>query len=87
MSEGFIGSCKRALNNLISSDRIQASSEPYKDFAEGIRNFYSHYFLDDHTSSWCFHEKVNGIWRGMVFLGVRERRKQFMHTSKEANSN
>lgn len=58
MSEAFIGSCKTALTNLISSDRIQSSDDPFKSFAEGLLNFHRHYCLDDHTSSWCHHEKV-----------------------------
>ena len=58
MTDPFIGSCKAALNNLISSDRIQESEDPYKDFFQGILNFHSHYCLDEHSSSWCHHEKV-----------------------------
>ena len=58
MPEPFIWSCSSALTNLISSDRIQENQEPFKAFSEGILNFYAHYCLDDHTSSWCTHEKV-----------------------------
>ncbi len=60
MPESFPGSCKVALNNLISSDRIQGSDDPYLHFTEGIMNFHAHYCLDDHSSSWCYHVKVRG---------------------------
>ena len=53
-----MGSCKTALNNIIASDRVHESDNPYSAFSEGILNFYSHYCEDDHTSSWCVHEKV-----------------------------
>ena len=58
MTDPFLGSCKAALNNLISSDKIQASDDPYRDFSEGIMNFHRHYCLDDHSSPWCQHENV-----------------------------
>ena len=61
MTDAFIGSCKAALNNLISSEKIQSSDDPYSDFSDAIKNFHVHYCLDDHSSSWCHHEKVN--WR------------------------
>lgn len=58
MGEPFLASCKSALNNLISSERIQDSDQAFDDFAEGILNFHSHYCLNDHSSSWCYHDKV-----------------------------
>ena len=61
MTESFLSSCKAALNNLISSDKIQASQDPYTDFSEGIRNLHSHYCLDDHSSPWCQHDMVSII--------------------------
>lgn len=59
MPEAMIGSCKRALNNLISSDTIAESSDPYSDFTTATLNFYKHYVEDDHTSTWCHHEKAS----------------------------
>ena len=59
MSEAFLGRCKASLNNLIASEVVQESEDPYSAFSEGILNFYQHYCLDIHTSSWCHHEKVN----------------------------
>ncbi len=58
MPEPFLNSCKAALNNLISSDKIQNSANPYNDFSDGLLNFHPHYCLDDHSSVWCLHEKV-----------------------------
>ena len=58
MGEGFINSCKTALNNLMSSEKIKSSADPYDDFFIAIKNFHAHYCLDDHTSTWCHHEKV-----------------------------
>ena len=59
MSEGFLVHCKGALSNLISCDRLQEEPNPLAAFSDAIKNFYSHYCLDVHTSSWCFHDKVN----------------------------
>ena len=61
MSEAFLGSCKAALNNLISSDAIQKSDNPFQAFSEGILNFHAHYCEDDHSSTWCHHEKVTCV--------------------------
>ena len=58
MSEAFFNSCKAHLNNFISSDRIRDSEDPHGDFAAAIVNCHSHYCLDDHSSTWCHHEKV-----------------------------
>ena len=58
MADPFLTSCKIALNNLISSDKIQGSDTPYEDFKEGLLNFHNHYCKDDHSSSWCYHDKV-----------------------------
>ena len=58
MSDPFLGSCKAALNNLISGDIIKESKDPYTAFSQGILNFHHHYCLDEHSSSWCIHEKV-----------------------------
>ena len=58
MSEDFIKSCKKALRNLISSERVEESEDPYSLFSEGVLNFFSHYCLDEHASTWCHHKKV-----------------------------
>ena len=58
MSDNLIVQCKAALSNLIASEHVQQSDNPYKDFTDGIINFISHYCLDDHTSSLCHHAKV-----------------------------
>ena len=58
MSEAFINSCKAALKSLICSDTVFDSEDPYTAFSTGIVNFHSHYCLDDHSSPWCYHEKV-----------------------------
>ena len=58
MPENFIGSCTAAFKNLIASDIIQSAEDPYEAFSEGILNFHSHYCLNNHTSTWCHHEKV-----------------------------
>ena len=59
MGEGFLNSCKAALSNLISSEVIESSDNPYADFSSAIKNFHDHYCLDDHTSTWCHHDKVS----------------------------
>ena len=61
MPEQFVVSCTAALKNLISSDTIQSADDPYEAFSEGIQNFYKHYCLNDHSSSWCSHEKVQDL--------------------------
>jgi hypothetical protein len=58
MPEAFIGSCKAALNNLISSEDIQNADDAFTAFSEGIMNFHAHYCCDDHSSTWCRHNKV-----------------------------
>lgn len=58
MPEEFLNSCKTALRNLIASDQMVESEDPYPLFSEGVLNFYQHYCLDVHTSTWCHHEKV-----------------------------
>ena len=58
MSEAFISSCKVALHNLIASDKVCESADPYASFSDGIMNFHAHYCRDDHTSFWCHHDKV-----------------------------
>lgn len=59
MPEQLLGSCSSALTNLISSDAVKGHEDPFSAFSEGVLNFHAHYCLDDHTSSWCTHEKVN----------------------------
>jgi len=59
MSEAFINSCKNALSNLISSETILQSEDPYSAFSSALLNFYQHYCLDKHDSKWCDHEKVS----------------------------
>ena len=59
MTEQFLTSCKSALNNLIGSDKVYSSENPFAAFSDGIINFHSHYCLNDHTSLWCFHDKVS----------------------------
>ena len=58
MPESFLNHCKAALSNLIASDRLQLAEDPYQSFSDGITNFFSHYCLDNHQSSWCHHDKV-----------------------------
>ncbi len=58
MSDSTMNSCKTALNNLITSDRVSGSEDPYEAFSEGILNFHAHYCLDDRRSSWFYHDKV-----------------------------
>ena len=41
-----MGSCKAALSNLISSDKIQEGEDAFKSFSEAILNFHPHYCLD-----------------------------------------
>ena len=59
MSEQFISSCKSALNNLIACDKVYENEDTFSAFSEGIVNFHAHYCENDHSSPWCFHEKVN----------------------------
>lgn len=61
MPEGFLGHCKAALSNLISSDKLQQSDDSLEAFSEAILNFHSHYCLDVHSSPWCHHEMVRSI--------------------------
>ena len=58
MSEAFVSSCKVALSNLIASDTVYDSDDPYAAFSEGIINFLHHYCHDDHSSPWCHHAEV-----------------------------
>ena len=58
MNEAFITSCKTALRNLISSEAVLESEDPHASFSDGLMNFYFHYCYNDHTSTWCYHEKV-----------------------------
>ena len=58
MDEGFLSGCKAALSNLLSSDTIKRSDDPFTAFSSAIMNFYSHYCLDEHSSEWCHHNKV-----------------------------
>lgn len=57
MNEAFITSCKTALRNLISSEAVLESEDPHASFSDGLMNFYFHYCYNDHTSTWCYHEK------------------------------
>ena len=58
MSESLLAHCKAALSNLIASDTVEASDDPLKAFSDGVFNFIPHYCLDDHSSSWCQHDKA-----------------------------
>ena len=58
MDDAFLSSCKAALSNLLSSNKIRESDDPFTLFSLAIMNFYSHYCLDDHSSEWCHHDKV-----------------------------
>ena len=58
VQEAFICSCKAALSNMIAADRLYESEDPYTEFSAGIVNFHAHYCLDEHSSYWCYHEKV-----------------------------
>jgi len=53
--------CKTALSNLTTSDELQQADNSYKAFSDGVQNFLRHYCLDDHTSTWCHHDKVKII--------------------------
>ena len=63
MDDTFLSSCKAALSNLLSSDRIRQSDDPFTAFSSAIRNFYSHYCLNEHGSEWCHHDKVCNIFQ------------------------
>ena len=54
MSEALLGRCKASLDNLIASDAVQESEDPYLLFSEGALNFYQHYCLTylHHTGDW-----------------------------------
>ena len=41
--------CKVALSNLIASDRVTNSDNPFQAFSDGVLNFFNHYCLDDHS--------------------------------------
>ena len=73
MSEAFISSCKTALNNLIASERVYDSDDPYSSFSEGILNFFPHYCQEDHSSSWCFHAKVHDVAHNGTYI------RNYMH--------
>ena len=47
-----MNSCKTALSNLISSERILESNDPYSAFSSANLNFHKHYCEDNHTSEW-----------------------------------
>lgn len=59
MPETFLNRCKTSLSNLIASDQVQSADDVMEAFSRGILNFVRHYCDDDHSSSWCFHDKVN----------------------------
>ena len=59
MTEPFLTSCKSALNNLIASEKVYDSADPFTEFSDAILNFFCHYCLNDHSSSWCVHDKVS----------------------------
>jgi len=58
MTDDLLTHCKAALSNVIASEVVQQSANPFTEFADGIRNFVDHYCNDSHTSSWCHHPKV-----------------------------
>jgi hypothetical protein len=72
MDEAFLSSCKAALSNLLSSDKIRESDDPFTVFSSAIMNFYSHYCLDDHSSEWCHHDKVCKMFqiKHIIFMVV-----------------
>ena len=76
MTEQFLTSCKSALSNLIGSDKVYSSENPFAAFSDGILNFHSHYCLNDHTSPWCFHDKVSfcvqAIQRTCNYLSMKK---------------
>ena len=49
MTEAFIGSCRAALNNLISSKEIQNADDAFTKFSEGVLNFQAHYYCNEST--------------------------------------
>ncbi len=59
MSDGMLNSCKSALSTHIASDDVQGEDSPLEAFSKGIINFIEHYCHDKHTSSWCYHPKVD----------------------------
>ena len=59
MPDSLLNNCKAALSHLIASERVNQSANPFKAFSEGVTNFVQHYCHDNHTSSWCHHNKVN----------------------------
>ena len=61
MDDAVLSSCKAALSNLLSSDRIKQSDDPFTAFSCAVMNFYRHYCLDDHSSEWCHHDKVCNV--------------------------
>ncbi len=50
--------CKASLSNVIASDKVQSSDDILKTFSEGIVNIINHYCDNDHSSTWCLHDKV-----------------------------
>ena len=68
MDEALLSSCKAALSNLLSSDRIKQSDDPFTAFSSAIVNFYSHYCLDEHSSEWCHHDKVCIVFQIMHII-------------------
>ena len=66
MTDAFIGSSKAALKNLIAAEMVTDSEDPYTSFSEGLLNFHEHYCVDDHSSDWCWHEKVRSKNRGFL---------------------
>ncbi len=61
MTDRLLNSCKAELSNLIASDEVASSDDPLKGFSEAIQNFINHYCLQDHSSKWCHHPKVNYV--------------------------
>ncbi len=72
MPESFLNKCKASLSNLIASDRVQSSADIYEAFSEGILNLAWHYCYDDHSSSWCLHNKVNSNHKKITLVNNLE---------------
>ena len=88
MSEQFLTSCKSALNNLIASEKVYDSEDPFSAFSDGILNFHSHYCLNDHSSQWCIHDKVSfcACMKTKAYNDCYSRRKMASHTRPDTPS-
>ncbi len=82
MSDDLLTHCKAALSNVIASDIVQQSDNPFKEFTDGIQNFVQHYCRDSLAYSWCHHPKVthNQTFECRCTISIKNNCSSFIDT-------